>query len=133
MLGSIATQLAVWLLKASLSKENRMKLTNAVLTKLGAIQSSDVLGWDGQGVLHIQGRKVEMEQARVLRESAKVLLNSPARKLVRDHVAFKAVTIGVQKAELPEQMMFGKSALWWGDEEDKILMTLAGTGEELDL
>lgn len=132
MLGSIATTVAAWLLKSRLSTENRLKLTNAILSELGTIQSSDVLTWSDAGVLHIQGREVDVEQARLLRESAKVLLNSPARNIVRKHVEFKAVTLGVQQAVSPEQMMFGKSAIWWGQEEDKIFRTLAGDDRELD-
>lgn len=74
----------------------------------------------------MNGNALEYEQARLLRESALATLNSTARNIVRKQVEYLAVTHGIHKAETPEQMLFSKAALWYGQEEDKVLRVLAG-------
>lgn len=120
-------QVIVWLLsKSNITITHRIVLTNAVLDKLAVIQSDDILKLDESGTLLLNGNPLEYEQARLLRESALATLNSTARNIVRKQVEYLAVTHGIHKAETPEQMLFSKAALWYGQEEDKVLHVLAG-------
>lgn len=114
-----------------LSKENRIVLTNAILDKLAVVQSCDILTVESSGKLAINGQPLEYEYARMLSESAKMMLSSTARSVVRKQVEYIAVTHGIHKAETPDQMLFAKAAIWYGQEEDRIYRLLAG--EDLSL
>lgn len=125
-------KLIAWLLRRSSIKiQDRIVLTNAILDKLAVVQSCDILTVDDSGKLAINGQQLEYEYARALRDSARMMLSSTARSIVRKQVEYIAVTHGIHKAETPEQMLFAKSAIWYGQEEDKIYRLLAG--EDLTL
>lgn len=117
-----------WLLSRNLSKKSRVRLMNLVLSTLDAVPTSAVIRYDEDGALLIRGEPIDYERARVLRDHAKVLLENRARNLVREQVAFYAVTKGFHEAENMEQMMFHKAALWWSQQEDKLYQLLAGEG-----
>lgn len=121
-----------WLLSRSrVSVRDRIVLTNAILDKLAVVQSGDILTVESSGRLAINGQQLEYEYARMLSESARAMLTSTARNVVRKQVEYVAVTHGIHKAETPEQMLFAKAAIWYGQEEDKIYRLLAG--EDLSL
>jgi len=125
-------QFVAWLLSRSrISIRDRIVLTNAVLDKLAVVQSGDILTVDSSGKLAISGQPMELEFARILSESARAMLHSTARSVVRKQVEYIAVTHGIHKAETPEQMLFAKAAIWYGQEEDKLYRLLAG--EDLSL
>jgi len=125
-------QFVVWILSRSrISIHDRIVLTNAILDKLAVVQSGDILTVDSSGELAIDGRPIEFEFARMLSESARMMLQSTARNVVRRQVEYIAVTHGIHKAETPEQMLFAKAAIWYGQEEDKLYRLLAG--EDLSL
>lgn len=120
-------KLAVYLLKRStLSQEDRALLTYCVLDKLNAIPLSDIISINEQGVLLVNGHSVEKEVLVNLRNSARILLTSPAYKLIRDQVVYAAFSYGTHTATTIEQMNFSKAAIWWGQKEDEYLRTLAG-------
>lgn len=121
-----------WLISRSrVSVRDRIVLTNAILDKLAVVQSGDILTVESSGRLAINGQQLEYEYARMLSESARAMLTSTARNVVRKQVEYVAVTHGIHKAETPEQMLFAKAAIWYGQEEDKIYRLLAG--EDLSL
>lgn len=125
-------QFIAWMLsKSRISVRDRIVLTNAILDKLAVVQSGDILTVDSSGKLAIDGRPIEFEFARMLSESARAMLQSTARTVVRKQVEYIAVTHGIHKAETPEQMLFAKAAIWYGQEEDKLYRLLAG--EDLSL
>lgn len=132
MWAKIATNLAVFVLKrASLSVTDRNKLVIHLLDKLGALPFRDIITVDEQGSLLVSGRTVTMEQARVLRDSARGALDSQAFRIIREQVLFQAVTLGTHKAEDEKQMFFARAAIWWGQREDEFLRLLAGSDEEI--
>lgn len=100
-------------------------LTVSILKELGALPLRDMIITNQEGILLVNGRPLDLESARLLRESASATLNSKAFAFVREQVLFNAVKTGVHKAETPLQMLFAKAAIWWGQEEDRILRTLA--------
>lgn len=126
MFGRLATTCSVALLRlVTLSTEDRTRLTCAILDRLHALPASDIISLNEQGQFTVGGRPLTMEDARKLRESAKYVLDSSARKIVREAVAFKAVSHGVHKANTPEEVLFSKAALWQGQQEDELYRMLA--------
>ena len=124
----LATKLAVWLLrKSDLSVENRSILTSSVLKELVAAPLCDIITKDNDGVLVIDGKKVDFEQARKLRESARAALNNYALQHIQRQVMFRAITTGFHHADNERQAFFGKAAIWWFERELEYLHILAQT------
>ncbi len=127
----IVVKTVAWLLsKVNLSLKERHMLINAVLDTLAALPLRDIIVFDQIGVLFVNGKPVGREEAALLRESAKGALSSRALTLIREQVLFKSFTFGLNSSTNFEQLYFGKAAVWWGQEEDKILKALASYGEE---
>lgn len=135
MFGHWAVLITSWFLnKNSISLEDRMILTNCVLDKLAALPLRDIIKRNSENILTINGQEVDFEHASKLRESARSALNNYSLDLVYQQVAFNAVEISTFKAESNEQCFFGKSAIWWGQEQKRMLRELAQIDkEELDL
>lgn len=123
-------RLAVWLtqflLKQKLSKELRVKLMTSILDNLQALPFREIIRVNEQGVLLVNDRTLDIESTVQLRESAHAALQSVALKLINDQVAFNAVTLGVHKVETPDQMIFSRAAIWWGQQQRSLLQLLAG-------
>lgn len=115
----------------TLSITERIQLTNVLLDKLAVIPTGDILVTGAEGRLVLQGKPIDIDTAKVLRDNAKTILQSPARNIVRDQVAFQAITLGVHCGETPEQIMFSKAALWWYQQEDVLLKALAQENYDL--
>lgn len=133
MWGSIATKLAIFALKsARLPVKDRNLLTACILDRLAALPLRDIIHVNEEGNLLVNGRPVDVETARQLRESARGALTSTAFKFIRQQVAFQAINIGVHKAEDELQMFFGRAAIWWGQQEEIQLRLLAQMTPEED-
>lgn len=131
MLNRITTSLVLWLLKrSSLTKENRIELLNGIMDDLFVIPFRAIITTESDGSLKINGQTVDMQQARILREQAKALLNNQVLKLINDQVAYNAVNIGIFKSVTTDHLFFAKSALWGEDEKQKLIKTLAGVETE---
>ena len=107
------------------SLENRTKCTTALLNKLNFIPYIDIIKVDTKGRTVVNGRPLDLEKSKQLREHAKVMLDNPTRNLVREQVAFKAVNIGVHNGDTPEKLYFSRVALWIYQKEDELYHTLA--------
>lgn len=126
MAGRAITSFVIWLLNiSSLSMNDRTRLTAALLDKLNAFPAADIIKIDEKYGLLVNGVQIDVEKARLLRESAKAAFNSRACRLVWDAVAFKAVAVGVHNGDSPERVMFSKAALWWSQQEMELFSTLA--------
>lgn len=129
------SHMAVWLAsklltRASLTVPQRNLLTAVVLDKLGALPFKDILTVTGSGQILIQGRSLDIEKVRQLQEAAKSALRNQALLLIREQVAYTAVTHGVHKAEDEKQILFARAALWWGQQELHMLKLLAQEEQE---
>lgn len=122
-------QVITQLNRADISMDDRALLTTAILDKLGALPLSAIITNDEQGQLLVHNEPLNIENARILRDSAIQALENQALALIRSQVAFSAITIGIHKAEKVEQMIFGRTALWWGQEVERYLMILAQRNE----
>ena len=114
MITKLGARIARFLLtKGNLSVEDATLLTGTILDKLGALPFHEVIGVNDQNELVVNGRPLDFEQVKRLRESANVALENQALAFIREQVAFTAVTNGVHKAETPVQMLFARAALWY--------------------
>jgi hypothetical protein len=73
----------------------------------------------------INGKYVEVDKILQLRDSARVVLENKAFKLIREQVVFTAVALGVHTVETERQMLFARAAIWFGQQEEKFLQALA--------
>lgn len=111
--------------RTDISATDRSLLITATLTKLAAIPLRDIITADEKGNLFISGRKLDPEEANQLRGSAMRVLQSKAFKLIQEQVVYTTFVYAAHTAATPEQLMFGKAALWWGQQEDKYLKLLS--------
>lgn len=129
MLGKITTKIIVYLLKISnIGIEERNILTTAILDKLVALPIYDIIRLNDNGTLLIDNQEIDLEKAKILRESAISALRNQALKAVHDQVLFKAVNLGVHNVEKPEQMFFSRASIWFGQQEILFLKILAQQG-----
>ena len=125
MLGKLGTKLAARLLKtATLTVEERQLLTAAVLERLGALPVRDKIVVDENGIF-VDGRQVNLETAKRLKEGSVALLKNFARKFVGEQVRYMAIVKGVHENTSPEQGLFAKAALWVMQEEEKLYRAFA--------
>jgi hypothetical protein len=107
------------------SLENRTRCVTGLLDKLNFIPYKDIIERDEVGKTVINGRVLDLEMARQIRESAKSLLDNQCRKIVKDQVAFKAVNIGVHNGDTPDKIIWSRVALWIYQQEDELLEMLS--------
>lgn len=125
-------RLICWLLKGTrLSPEQRLLLTNEVLSTIGSLPLHSIITADAAGNLLIRGKTVEKDQALLLRESALNVLKSPAYQIVREQVLRDAITYGVHQGVTTDQMQFGKAAIWFGEQEINLFKVFAGESGNL--
>lgn len=110
---------------AEFTVSDRALFTAKLLDKMRALPVRDILTTDEQGTLLVNGRSLDPESVIRLRESARVLKESRARKLIKGHIRFLAIKEGVHKASNDEQVLFSKAALWIDEQEDYLLNLLA--------
>lgn len=129
MLGKLSTKLVVKLLKWSdLDIRDRNILTTQILDSLMVLPIYDIIKISEEGSLIINNRPVDIEKARILRESAIAALSNQSLRAVHDQVLFEAVSMGVHNVDRPEQMFFARAAIWYAQHEVNILKTLAQQG-----
>jgi hypothetical protein len=123
----IVQKVAELLRSSDLTNEDRQLLTTLVLSRLGVLPLRASITVDATGQVFVNGTKPDVEVARQLRESAKSMLTSFARRFVRETTIFLAIKQGVHENLSPEQGLFAKAALWQMQEEQTLLELLAGT------
>jgi len=125
-MNKILANLVIRLLRSSdFSLKERTKLVTALLDKLNFIPYKDIIEIDQQGRIMINGQSLPLEKAIQIKESAKAVLDNQCRNLVREQVAFKAVTMGVHNGTMPEQLYWCRTALWIYQQEDELYRVLA--------
>lgn len=115
-----------FLLRKNLSIKSKTALVNAVIDRLGVPLHAIISTDDNRRIL-IQGKQLSIEQTELLFSSAVALKDNYARKLVRDHVRFMAVDLGYLQSKDPEVQLFYKAALWFAQEEDRLIDSLTGS------
>ena len=125
MFNWLIEKIVLRILKLPLKGESRIKVVNALLDNLRVLPIRDIIKFNEMGQLLVRGKPLEHEQALQLKESARNVLLSPARRIVLDQVAYEAIKLGVYQATSPETILFAKAALWHDEQTEKILRLLA--------
>lgn len=125
-LGAISKLVRYLLSRADLPLRERQLLTSCLLDKLAARPLHDMIKHNEEGFLLVNGRTVDMETARALRESARAALDNVSLKFIREQVERVAITTSLHKATSDLDNYFGKAAIFWGQQEIEHLKLLAG-------
>lgn len=122
----IVRLVAFFLKSKRLSLKDRAVLLTEVMHSLDTVPLRAIIQVDESLRILVNGRPVDNEQLLVLRESARALLNSPVRRLVREQVRFAAIDTGFLKnpGDL-EREIFYKAALWYDQEQEQLFQSLA--------
>lgn len=130
-LTTLGVKLACKLLKSgALNEQDSLLLTSTMLNSLNALPTRAIIELNDNQQLVVHGKPLDMESMRTLREAAKNALANQAYTFIREQVAFVAVTTAVHKAETPLQVLFGRAALWYGQQEQALLELLASRLDE---
>lgn len=133
-MGKILVVLFRFILKtAKLSTDEKNLCITMLLTNLNYLPISDSIKYNQRGVLLINNKPLEVDEAIRVRLEAKTLRESRLRQLIRDQVTYLAINVGIHQASNAEQMYFAKAALWWKQEEEKLLETLGGQDDSHEL
>lgn len=122
---SIAVRFACFLLKQPLNLQQRTRLVGAILESNNAVPLSDVITLDQDGTMVIENKRIDLDKAIQIRESARAVLENEARKYVQNQVASIAGKRGIAEGDTPEKLYFYRAALWWGRMEQEIYEKLA--------
>ena len=127
MVQKLLTSLVIWLLdKKELNGECKSRVTSALLKNVHALPLRGTLFIDGTGAIFVNGKRMPNDQIHMLRNSAKSVKDSLAFRIIVEQTRFLAIEMGTFKAQTPEQIEFGKAALWYASEQIRMLEQLSG-------
>lgn len=126
--------LVKWALKviqrADLTISERTLCTGVVLQKLEALPLRGIIEDSDEGIL-INGKQLNIEKVRVLRESAIAALDNQALNLIGEQVVWIAIQRGIHNADTPEKLYFYRAAIWFSEQLKAHLQILAQQRPEL--
>ena len=125
---AFAVRLVGWLLKRKLTPEQRTEIVVHILNSLQAVPLTDIIVSSETG-LYVQGKEISMEQGIVLREAAVQITRNKAWSLIREQVVYESFVGASVKAVKPDDLLFYRAALWWGQQEEKYLRLLIGENQ----
>ncbi len=114
-----------WLLKRkTLKTSERQRLTNEILSAIDALPLHAIITVDGNK-FSIRGVPLDGDKAIAIRDSASQAIHNQALAFVHEQVLYQAVSLGIHQAHTPEQIQFAKAAIWYAQEEKKLLVALS--------
>lgn len=99
------------------------------LLKLIDIPLGDIIASNENGELTISGKTVDIEKASQLRAHARSALENKALHLIREQVVYESFVGAAVKSQKPEDLVFYRAALWYGQRMGDHLRLLAGRDE----
>lgn len=125
-------RIVIWIVnKISFSLPDKILFTNILIDKVAASPLRDIIQYK-EGLLFVNGQKIDRDKAMVLRESAKSALLNEAENLVDGQVTYDAHNYCVRHTTTIDQLFSSKMAIWWGDQRYKHLVALSKYGEETE-
>lgn len=116
--------------RADLTIEERTLCTGAILEKLEALPLHAIVETSDEGIL-INGKVVDIEVLRVLRESAIKALDNRAFNFIAEQVVWIAIQRGIHNGDTPEKLYFYRAAIWFSEQMKAHLQILAQQRPEL--
>lgn len=127
---SLVVRLTLWLLHGRrLNIVERNALSTAILEQLEALPIRGIITNSDEGLL-INGKPVEVEKMRTLRESAIAALDNQALNLIGDQIRWVATERLLHKVIVPEDIYYYRAALWAIEQLRAHLQTLAQVNQE---
>lgn len=115
--------------RADLTIEERTLCTGVVLDKIAALPLRAIIENSDEGIL-INGKQVDIEKLRVLREHAVAALDNQALNFIAEQVVWIAVQRGIHQAKTPEDLFFYRAAIWFSEQMKIHLQILAQQSQE---
>lgn len=122
--------LALLLRNKRLSIAERNILSTAILERLEALPLRDIIEPSDEGIL-INGKPLNIEKARVLREAADAAIENQAFNYIGEQVRYMATERLIQKVTAPEDLYFYRAAIWFSEQMKAHLQILAQRSPEL--
>lgn len=91
-----------------------------------ALPVKDIVTYDVQGTLQVNGKVLDTEQAIQIREGAVALERNWTYKLIKDQIAYEAIKMGVHSSLSMEMILMSKAAIWLQEQEKKLISDLSG-------
>ena len=131
MWGKIAVRLVGFAFaRADLTIEDRNRLVVHILDNVQA-PIRDTIYTDNEGNLIVNGRSLNIEEMKQLREHARSALDNKALLLIRQQVMYEAFLIAIaSKARNDLDLYFSRAAVWWGNAVEQKLNILAQRNPE---
>jgi hypothetical protein len=124
---SLFSKLLVWVLRQKrFSTQDKAYILTALLSNIQALPIKDIISYDLQGTILVNGKPLTLEQAIALKESAVALADNSAYKLIKDQVAWEAIKMGIHRSVSTDQLILAKASLWVAQEEAKLINSLSG-------
>jgi hypothetical protein len=109
------------------NSEDKNLILNYLLESINALPIKDLISYDLDGTMLINGKKLTPEQAIMLREGAISMEKNWTYRTIKEQIAFEAVKIGIHLGNNVEQIMFAKVALWIQTKEIELLNKISGS------
>jgi hypothetical protein len=127
MFSKLLTSLVIWLLaRKELDGECKSRLVSSLLKNVHALPLRGTIFIDNLGAIVVNGKKMPGDQVHMLKNSAKTVKDSLAFRIIVEQTRFLAIEMGTFKAQTPEQIVFGKAALWYASEQIRLLEQITG-------
>ncbi len=124
---------ACYLLKyKTLNTENRIRLVNAITTKLAFVPITDIIKING-GSISVNGVPLDHEQVMSIRQGATAALQNRALQFVHNQATYEAIKMGIYTVTDMNTALFSKASLWHGSKERELLTSLALITSESDI
>lgn len=120
----------VWLTNYSLSRSDltlkqRNEIIIHILDNLQGLPISGIIKVNDEGEVLLNGRSLDLDKVRQLRESAMLALDNQAIKIVNQEVLYAAIVGGLHKATSDNDLYFYRAAIWFGQQVEMQLKILA--------
>lgn len=120
----------VWITNYSLSRsklslKQRNEIVIHILDNLRGLVISGIITINDEGEVLLNGRSLDLDKLRQLRESAINALDNQAIKIINQEILYAAVVGGLHKATTPEDLYFYRAAIWVSQQMDSQLKILA--------
>lgn len=120
----------VWLTNYSLSRRNlslkeRNEIVRHILDNLQSLPLAGIISTNEGGEVLLNGEELDIEKIRVLKESARVVLENQAFKIINQEVLYLSVIKGLHQATSDNDLYFYRAAIWFGQQFEIQLKILA--------
>jgi hypothetical protein len=105
--------------------EKRYLLTGTILEKLEALPLRDIIKRNEGGKLLVNGRSLDYDVSRKLRNDAQLVLDSKVFEFVYEQVTHEAIKLGTLSGKSLDELYFYRAGIWFSKKLIEFLKDLA--------